>query len=154
MKSEPSVFGIDHLAALRGQSEPWDGVRNYQARNMLREQMQVSDQAFFYHSNCAQPGIVGLMEVVKGGQPDPSACNPEAKYYDPKSDPERPTWFMVEVRYLRHLTRPVGLQELRRYADGPLQDLPLLRRGNRLSIMSVTPAQWDFILSLEAAAGP
>lgn len=151
MKSEPTTFGIDHLAALPGQTEPWDGVRNYQARNMLRDQMQVGDQAFFYHSNCAQPGIVGLMEVVQAGYPDPTAFNPEALHYDPKSDPQQPIWFMVDVRYIRHLTRIIGLQELRRYADGALYDLPLLRRGNRLSIMPVTPAQWTFILSLETA---
>jgi predicted RNA-binding protein with PUA-like domain len=154
MKSEPSTFGIDQLAARPRQIEPWDGVRNYQARTMLRDQMRVGDQAFFYHSNCAQPGVVGLMEVVKAGYPDPTAFDPEAPHYDPKSDPARPTWYLVEVHYLRHLARLISLQELRRYADGPLQDLPLLRRCNRLSVMPVTPAQWDFILSLERGPDP
>ena len=149
MKSEPHVFGIEHLAACRDQTEPWDGVRNYQARNMMRDQMKVGDQVFFYHSNCAEPGIVGLMEVVREGYPDHTAFDPEQKYYDPKSDPENPRWFMVDVRYLRHLARQIPLSELKQYADGPLRDMPLVRRGNRLSIMPVTPAQWAFILSLE-----
>ncbi|AGA92042.1 hypothetical protein Thimo_3372 [Thioflavicoccus mobilis 8321] len=149
MKSEPDVFGIDHLAARPGHTEPWDGVRNYQARNMMRDQMQPGDQAFFYHSNCAEPGIVGLMEVAAPARPDPTAFDPEAKYFDPKSDPENPRWYLVDMRLLRHLARKITLAELRAYADGPLADLPLLRRGNRLSIMPVTLAQWDFILSLE-----
>jgi predicted RNA-binding protein with PUA-like domain len=149
MKSEPDVFGIDHLAARPDQTEPWDGVRNYQARNMMRDQMARGDQAFFYHSNCPEPGIVGIMEVVREGYPDPTAFDPDAEYFDPKSDPEEPRWFMVDVRYRRHLRRAIGLQELRRYADGPLRGLPLLRKGNRLSVMPVSDAEWEFILSLE-----
>jgi predicted RNA-binding protein with PUA-like domain len=150
MKSEPQVFGINHLAAMPGQTEHWDGVRNYQARNWMRDQMQVGDQVYIYHSNCPDPGIIGIMVVVRAGYPDHTAYDPEAKYYDPNSDPQRPTWFMVDVRYQRHLSRSIPLRELRRYADGPLRDLPLLRRGNRLSIMPLTPEQWGFILSLEA----
>ncbi len=149
MKSEPDVFGIDHLAARPGQTEPWDGVRNYQARNMLRDQMQVGDMVFFYHSNCAEPGVVGIMEVTRAGYPDHTAFDPEAKYYDPKSDPENPRWYMVDVRYVRHLKRNIPLAELKQYADGPLQGMPLVRKGNRLSIMPVTSEQWAFILSLE-----
>ena len=149
MKSEPDVFGIDHLAACKDQTEPWDGVRNYQARNMMRDQMKVGDRALFYHSNCAQPGIVGVMEVVREGYPDHTAFDPEAKYFDPKSDPENPRWYMVDMRYVRRLTRTITLAELKTYAEGPLRDMPLLRRGNRLSIMPVTAEQWDFILSLE-----
>ncbi len=149
MKSEPDVFGIDHLAARPGQTEPWDGVRNYQARNMLRDQMQVGDMVFFYHSNCAEPGVVGIMEVTRAGYPDHTAFDPEAQYYDPKSDPENPRWYMVDVRYVRHLKRNIPLAELKQYADGPLQGLPLVRKGNRLSIMPVTPEQWEFILALE-----
>jgi predicted RNA-binding protein with PUA-like domain len=149
MKSEPDAFGIDDLKARKDQTEPWDGVRNYQARNMLRDQMQVGDQAFFYHSNVKVPGIVGLMEIVRTGYPDPSAFDPESRYFDPKSDPEHPRWYLVDVRYVRHLRRSVTLSELKPYADGPLGDLPLLRRGNRLSIMPVTAAQWSFILDLE-----
>ena len=149
MKSEPNVFGIDHLAACPDQTEPWDGVRNYQARNMMRDQMKVGDQVFFYHSNCNEPGIVGIMEVVKEGYPDHTAFDPGQRYYDPKSDPENPRWFMVDVRYVRHLRRFINLKELKQYADGPLNGMPLLMRGNRLSVMPVTGEQWDFILSLE-----
>ena len=149
MKSEPAVFGIDHLTACTDQTEPWDGVRNYQARNMMRDQMKIGDQVFFYHSNCEVPGIVGIMEVVKEGYPDDTAFDPEQQYFDPKSDPEKPRWFMVDVRYVRHLARNIPLAELKQYADGPLEDMPLVRKGNRLSIMPVTPEQWTFILSLE-----
>ncbi len=149
MKSEPDVFGIDHLKAMPRSTEHWDGVRNYQARNMMRDQMQRGDRAFFYHSNCDEPGIVGIMEVVKEGYPDHTAFDPESKYYDPKSDPDKPRWYMVDVKYRRHLKRNIGLRELRGYADRQLADFPLLRKGNRLSIMPVTEAQWEFILSLE-----
>jgi predicted RNA-binding protein with PUA-like domain len=149
MKSEPDVFGIDHLKARPRRTEPWDGVRNYQARNMMRDQMKKGDLAFFYHSNCDQPGIVGIMQIVREGYPDPTAFDPEAKYYDPKSDPDNPRWYQVDVKYQRHLKRNITLQELREYATAQLEDLPLLRKGNRLSIMPVGKAQWDFILSLE-----
>ena len=149
MKSEPDVFGIDHLKAMPGKREHWDGVRNYQARNMMRDEMCKGDLVFFYHSNCAEPGIVGLMEIVKEGYPDHTAFDPDTKYYDPKSDPDNPRWYMVDVRYRRKLKRNISLQELKRHADGELQDFPLLRRGNRLSIMPVTEAQWNFILGLE-----
>jgi len=149
MKSEPDVFGIDHLKGRPKQTEPWDGVRNYQARNMLRDQMRVGDLAFFYHSNCAEPGIVGIAQIVREGYPDPTQFDPEAKYHDPKSEPASPRWYCVDVRYKRHMRRPLPLAELKAYADGPLADLPLLRKGNRLSVMPVTPAQWEFILALE-----
>jgi predicted RNA-binding protein with PUA-like domain len=149
MKSEPDVFGIDHLAARPDRTEPWDGVRNYQARNMMRDQMKVGDQIFFYHSNCDEPGIVGIMEVVREGYPDHTAFDPEAKYWDPKSDPDNPRWYMVDVRYVRHLARNIPLAELKQYADGPLDDMPLVRKGNRLSVMPVSAEQWRFVLSLE-----
>ena len=149
MKSEPDTFGIDDLAARPGQTEPWDGVRNYQARNMMRDAMRVGDPVFFYHSNCAEPGIVGIAEVVREGYPDHTAFDPDAKYFDPKSDPEHPRWFCVDVRYLRHLGRTITLAELKQYANGVLAEFPLVRRGNRLSIMPVTPEQWRFILDLE-----
>jgi len=149
MKSEPDTFGIDDLATRPNRTEHWDGVRNYQARNMMRDGMKPGDRVFFYHSNCDEPGIAGLMEVVRKGYPDPTAFDPEAKYHDPGSDPANPRWFMVDVKYLRHLGRNISLRELRQYADGPLQDLPLLRKGNRLSIMPVTEEQWAFILALE-----
>jgi predicted RNA-binding protein with PUA-like domain len=148
MKSEPDAFGIDDLAA-RARPEPWDGVRNYQARNMMRDQMRLGDQVFFYHSNCETPGIVGLAEVASEAYPDRTAFDPEAKYYDPKSDPDNPRWYLVDLRYVRHLRRNITLAELRQYAEGPLADLPLVRRGNRLSVMPVTPEQSRFVLSLE-----
>ncbi len=153
MKSEPDAFGIDDLAARPGQTEPWDGVRNYQARNMMRDAMRIGDQVLFYHSNCKEPGIVGIAEVVREGYPDHTAFDPDAKYYDPSSDPDSPRWFMVDLRYVRHLKRTITLTELKELAaahpDGPLADFPLVRRGNRLSIMPATDAQWALILGLE-----
>ncbi len=109
MKSEPDVFGIDHLEKRRRQTEHWDGVRNYQARNFMRDSMKKGDQVFFYHSNCDQPGIVGIAEVVKEGYPDHTAFDPESKYYDPKSTPENPRWFMVDVKFVRRLKRTISL---------------------------------------------
>ncbi|MFD2113388.1 EVE domain-containing protein [Thiorhodococcus fuscus] len=148
-KSEPETFGIDDLAARADRTEPWDGVRNYQVRNMLRDDIRPGDRIFFYHSNCKVPGVVGLAEVASPPRPDPTAFDPEAKYFDPKSDPDRPRWYLVDVRYIRHLKRTITLAELKQYADGPLEDLPLVRKGNRLSIMPLTETQWNFILALE-----
>lgn len=148
MKSEPDAFGIDDLE--RVQEEPWDGIRNYQVRNMIRDEMKAGDMALFYHSNCKVPGVVGVMEIITEGYPDDTAwLNPEAKYFDPKSDPENPRWFRVDVRFIKKLSRTISLQELRQYADMDLADLPLLRKGSRLSTMPITQAQWDFILELE-----
>lgn len=147
MKSEPDVFGIDHLHKRPKQTEHWDGVRNYQARNMLRDQMQVGDRVFFYHSNCAEPGIVGIARIVRAGYPDHTALDPESKYHDPKSTPENPRWYMVDVKFERKLARTITLDELKQRPE--LADMPLVRRGNRLSIMPVTEDQWEFILSLE-----
>ena len=152
MKSEPDVFGIEHLASRPEQTEPWDGVRNYQARNMMRDEMRVGDEVFFYHSNCDEPGIVGIMEIVKEGYPDHTAFDPDAKYYDPKSDPDNPRWYMVDVRYKRHLRRNVSLRELKALEDPRLKDLPLLRKGNRLSIMPLSKKHWERILDLENEA--
>ncbi len=147
MKSEPDVFGIDDLKNKKNQTEHWDGVRNYQARNFMRDQMKKGDQIFFYHSNCKQPGIVGIAKIAKEAYPDHSAFDPEAKYFDPKSDPENPRWYMVDVKYVRKLKRTITLEELKQLPN--LQDFPLVRRGNRLSIMPVTAEQWDIILGLE-----
>jgi len=147
MKSEPDVFGIEHLKKLPQQTDAWDGVRNYQARNMMRDQMQKGDLAFFYHSNCKEPGIVGIMKIVRAGYPDHTAFDPETKYFDPKSDPDNPRWYMVDVKYVRMLKRVITLNELREYSE--LEDMPLVRRGNRLSVMPVTSQQWEFILALE-----
>jgi predicted RNA-binding protein with PUA-like domain len=147
MKTEPSVFGIDDLQKRPGQTEHWDGVRNYQARNMMRDEMKVGDRVFFYHSNCDVPGIVGIAEIVREAYPDFTAFDPDSKYFDPKSSPDSPRWFMVDVRLVRKLARTITLQELKNYSE--LQDLVLLRRGNRLSVMPVSEEQWRFIEGLE-----
>lgn len=147
MKTEPDVFGLDHLRKRPKQTEHWDGVRNYQARNMLRDQMQVGDWVFFYHSNIAAPGIVGLAEIVRAGYPDHTALDPESKYYDPKSTPENPRWYMVDVKFSRQLKRTITLDELKPHPQ--LDGMALLRRGNRLSVMPVEAPHWQYILKLE-----
>ncbi|MEJ2346822.1 MAG: EVE domain-containing protein [Gammaproteobacteria bacterium] len=149
MKSEPNEFSIDDLACMPGKTEHWDGVRNYQARNMMRDQMKVGDQVLFYHSNCDEPGIVGVAKVVRQGYPDFTAFDPEDPHYDPKSDPDNPRWYMVDVKFVRKLKRTITLQELKEHADSELAEMPLVRRGNRLSVMPVSAAQWQFILALE-----
>lgn len=148
MKSEPSEFSIDDLAARPGRKEPWDGVRNYQARNMMRDQMRVGDRAFFYHSSCEVPGIVGIVKIASEAYPDETAFDPNDRHYDPKSDPNQPRWYLVDVQLVRKLKRTIALSELKTHRQA-LGRLPLLRRGNRLSIMPVSREQWDFILSLE-----
>ena len=150
MKSEPDVFGIDHLEKRPKQIEPWDGVRNYQARNMMRDEMKLGDQVFFYHSNTQPPGIVGIMEIAREAYPDPTAFDPNSKYHDPKSDPDNPRWVMVDVKFKRRLKRIITLDELKGHAEA-LGDFALLRRGNRLSVMPVTEAQWAYVLGLETS---
>ncbi len=147
MKSEPDTFSIDDLYNKPDRTEHWDGVRNYQARNMMRDDMKLGDQVFFYHSNCDMPGIVGIMEIVKEGYPDFSAFDPRDLHFDPKSDPANPRWIMVDVRHVRTFSGVILLKELRTYPE--LAELALVRRGNRLSIMPVSAAEWDFILSLD-----
>ncbi len=147
MKSEPNEFSIDALQCMPEQTEHWDGVRNFQARNMMRDAMKIGDQVFFYHSNCDEPGIVGIMQVVKEGYPDFTAFDSNDKHFDPKSDPANPRWMMVDVKFVRKLSRTIALKELK--AKQELADFPLVRRGNRLSIMPVSEQQWQFILGLE-----
>lgn len=147
MKSEPDAFSIDDLIAMPKKTEHWDGVRNYQARNMMRDQMKKGDLVFFYHSNCKEPGIVGIAKVVKEGYPDHTAFDPETKYYDPKSDPDKPRWYMVDIQHKRKLKRTITLQELKQHPQ--LEGMALLRKGNRLSVMPVEKKQWDYILGLE-----
>jgi predicted RNA-binding protein with PUA-like domain len=142
MKSEPAVVGIDHVLAMPKQTVDWWGVRNYQARNFMRDQMQVGDKIFFYHSSCAEPGIAGIAEVAKRAYPDRTQFDPQSPYYDPKSTPENPRWVNVDVRVLKK-TRLVGLDELRAHPE--LQHMRVLQRGNRLSITPVAPAEWDFV---------
>lgn len=149
VKSEPEEFSIDDLAQRPDKHDHWDGVRNYQARNMLRDQMRKGDRIFFYHSNCAEPGIVGIAEIVREGYPDHTAFDPDDKHYDPKSDPDDPRWYMVDIRFVRKLSRTLSLQELKKHFTGELKGFQLLQRGNRLSVMPVDEQQWKFILSLE-----
>ncbi|MCC5860322.1 MAG: EVE domain-containing protein [Gammaproteobacteria bacterium] len=149
MKSEPEVFSIDDLAQAPGGRTHWDGVRNYQARNMLRDQMRKGDLVFFYHSNCEIPGIVGIAEVIREGYVDHTAFDPEDKHFDPKSHPDNPRWYMVDIRFQRKLDRTISLKELKALSTDKLRDFPLVQRGNRLSVMPVTAAQWKLVLTLE-----
>jgi predicted RNA-binding protein with PUA-like domain len=149
LKSEPDTFGIDHLAALPKRTAAWDGVRNYQARNMLRDSMKKGDTAFFYHSSCEIPGIAGIVRVVKEGYPDATAFDPKHHHYDPESSRSEPRWFVVDVQLVRKFRRLITLDELRKHAGDALSDFVILRRGNRLSVTPVTKAEWDFVLTLE-----
>jgi predicted RNA-binding protein with PUA-like domain len=149
LKTEPTTFGIDDLVRTPGRRTSWDGVRNFQARNFLRDEMKVGDEAFLYHSSCDVPGIVGIVKIVRAGYPDPTAFQRGHHHYDPDSDPDAPRWFMVDVKLVRKLKRIVTLEQLRTHARGQLQDLQLLKRGNRLSVLPVSARSWRFILSLE-----
>jgi len=145
MKSEPDTYSIDDLQSF--EVDHWDGIRNYQVRNFFRDQMQVGDQAFFYHSNCKEPGIVGTMEIVSKAYPDHTAFDPSEKYFDSKSDPENPRWLMIDVRYIRHLDRMIMLAELRQQKQ--IADMKLLQRGNRLSVLPLSKMEWQYILEME-----
>jgi predicted RNA-binding protein with PUA-like domain len=145
MKSEPDAFSIDDLK--RRKREPWSGVRNYQARNFMR-QMQPGDGVLFYHSSTAVPGVVGIAEVVTEAYPDPTQFQKRSDYFDPKSTREEPRWSLVDVAFVRKLGRVIALEELKAIADR-LDGFALLQRGNRLSVLPVTAAQWNTILSLE-----
>ena len=146
MKSEPDVYSIDHLAAEPNQTDYWDGIRNYQVRNFIRDVMQVGDRAFFYHSNCKVPGIVGTMRIVKSAYPDHTAFVDTEKYFDPKSDPNNPRWLMVDVKLESKFPRIIALSELRKQEE--LTDMIVLRRFNRLSITPVTENEWNHIHSM------
>ncbi len=148
-KSEPSSFSLDDLRSRPDATEHWDGVRNFQARNFLRDQIKVGDQVFFYHSNIAEPAVVGLAEVVREGYPDFTAFDPASKYFDPRSNPEKPTWFMVDVRFVRELPRPVTLAELKTVPE--LSEMALLNRS-RLSVQPVRKEEWDRIMKLAGVA--
>ena len=147
MKSEPDTFGIDDLRGRPKKTEHWDGVRNYQARNMMRDDIKKGDLVFFYHSSCEVPGIVGIAKIVREAYPDPSAFDPDSKYYDPRSKPDNPAWLMVDVQFVRKFKRTISLTELKDRAE--LADFRLLQRGNRLSIMPATEAEWKTVLGLE-----
>ena len=150
MKSEPDCFSIDDLHQLKNQTTPWDGVRNYQARNMMRDEMSIGDQIFFYHSSCQPPGIVGIAEVASNAYPDETAFDPEADHYDPKSDRDNPRWFLVDVKFKEKFAHMIPLQELKESPE--LETMQLLRKGNRLSVMPVEKAHWQFILKAFVAS--
>jgi len=148
MKSEPDEVSIDDVLAAPKRTVPWFGVRNYQARNFMRDGMQAGDLAFFYHSSCAEPGIAGIVEIVGGAYPDATQFDPASHYFDPKATPEQPRWISVDVKAVRK-TRLLGLQEMRSYPE--LENMRLLAKGNRLSVMPVEPDEWRFIDKLLAS---
>lgn len=145
MKSEPNDYSIDDLQ--RDGREPWDGIRNYQARNMMRDDMKIGDEVFFYHSNCKETGIVGIARVVSEPYPDPTQFDKKSKYFDAKSKKEDPRWILVDVEFVRKLARNITLAEIK--AQKSLDDMILTRKGNRLSIMPVSKKHWNKILSIE-----
>jgi predicted RNA-binding protein with PUA-like domain len=145
MKSEPDAFSIDDLARVK--TEPWTGVRNYQARNFMRDGMKPGDGVLFYHSSCAEPGVVGIAEVASDAYPDPTQFERKSDYYDEKSTREQPRWMLVDVAFKRKLKRTIALTELKEQPR--LDGFALLQRGNRLSVLPVTKVQWDCILALE-----
>ena len=147
MKSEPDDFSIDDLA--RVGTEPWTGVRNYQARNFMRDGMQVGDGVLFYHSNAEVPGIYGLAEVASAAYPDPTQFDRRSKYFDPKASREEPRWLLVDVRFVRKLDNAIPLEKIRKHADALGEEFALIRKGTRLSVLPVTAAQWKTLLSLE-----
>lgn len=144
MKSEPDAFSIGDLE--RVGTEPWDGIRNYQARNFMRDEMRPGDRILFYHSNCQPPGVVGLAEVASEAYPDPTAFDPKSRYHDPKSDPKNPRWMLVDVRFVEKFPRTVALSELKAVPE--LADMRILQKGNRLSITPVSRKEFDCIVRL------
>jgi predicted RNA-binding protein with PUA-like domain len=149
LKSEPGTFSIDDLAKLPKQTTSWDGVRNYQARNMIRDSMKKGDTAFFYHSSCEIPGIAGIVRIEREGYPDKTAFDPKDPHYDPDSVKSEPRWYVVDVKLQRKFKRMITLEELRKHARKELKDFVVLRRGNRLSVTPVTESEWEFVVSLE-----
>lgn len=143
-KTEPSAFGIEDLKACPNQTEPWDGVRNYQARNFLRDQIKLGDQVFIYHSSCKDVGIVGLAQVVKEGYVDHTQFDPEAKYYDPKSSPEKPRWYMVDIQFKTQYPQLLSLAAIKQMPE--ITELGLVKKGARLSVMPVTGSEAKLLL--------
>jgi predicted RNA-binding protein with PUA-like domain len=148
LKSEPDVFGIDDLARAPKRTTGWEGVRNYQARNMLRDDFRKGDRGFFYHSSCAVPGVAGIVKVVRAAYPDPTQFDPKSEYHDPASTRESPRWFCVDVRLEMRFEPVITLPELREHASGALRDMIILKRGNRLSVTPVSAAEWRCIVAL------
>jgi predicted RNA-binding protein with PUA-like domain len=147
MKSEPETYGVDKLKSKPHSTDHWEGVRNYQARNFMKQDMKKGDLAFFYHSSCEIPGIVGIMKIVREGYPDFTAWDPTSKYYDPKSPSTHPRWFMVDVQLVEKFKKILPLSLLKTQAE--LKNMVLLRPGNRLSVSPVTAKEWKVILSLK-----
>ena len=145
MKNEPDEYSIDHALQPPGQLMPWTGVRNYQARNFMRDQMQVGDGVLYWHSSCAEPGIYGIARIAGNLRVDPTQFDPADPYYDPKSSPDKPRWLMVDVQAVKK-TRYVSIAELREHQA--LENMRVLQRGNRLSITPVTPEEWDYIMNV------
>jgi predicted RNA-binding protein with PUA-like domain len=150
MKSEPTCFSIDDLCKRPRQTAPWDGIRNYQARNFIRDAMRVGDQMFFYHSSCNPPGIVGIAEIVSEPYPDYTAFDPTSDHPDMNSTPEKPRWFMVDVQFKEKFPHIIPIEQLRRHPE--LENMPLLRKGNRLSITPVSQQEWDAVLQIKIVA--
>lgn len=148
LKSEPDTWSIDDLACAKLRTTGWEGVRNYQARNMLRDDFRKGDLAFFYHSSCAQPGIAGIVEVVRAGHPDPTQFDARSEYFDAGATRDAPRWYSVDVKLVKRLEPLISLSELREHSAGALRDMLLLRRGNRLSVTPVSAAEWRHIVSL------
>lgn len=149
-KSEPDVFGIDHLAACPDGTDSWDGIRNYQARNFMRDDMKVGDRGFFYHSNTKVPGIVGTVEIVREAYPDHTALDPTSNYFDPKAKPDVPRWVMVDVAFRSRYAEVIPLAILRETKG--LEAMPLVQKGSRLSINPVSKAEWKIIEKLATVA--
>lgn len=152
MKSEPDCFSIDDLKKRANATEHWDGVRNYQARNFLRDSIMVGDGVLFYHSNCPSPAIVGLARVVREGYPDHTALDPREKHFDAKATVDNPLWYVVDIQYLCHLPHPLSREDLRKHPL--LAGMGVLRRGNRLSVQPVAADEWQAILALYAMEDP
>ncbi len=146
LKSEPDVFSFADLKARPRRREPWDGVRNYQARNFMRDKMQAGDLGLFYHSNCKPPGVAGVLEIVREAYPDPTQFDPLSDYHDPKSDPDNPRWLMVDVGWHADFEHFVPLDTLR--ASKGLEEMRILQRGNRLSITPLTKREFDLVCKL------
>lgn len=145
-KTEPQAFSIEDLALRPDQTEPWDGIRNYQARNLLRDQVKIGDQLFIYHSSCPEPGIAGIARVVRGAYPDHTQFDPESHYYDPKSSEENPRWLMVDVQLAEVFAEIVSLKQIK--ANPALEEMMLVRKGNRLSIQPVASKHWQILLAM------
>lgn len=144
-KTEPDAFSIDDLANMPNQTEHWDGIRNYQARNFLRDQIKLGDQVFIYHSSCKDVGIVGLAEVVKEGYPDHTQFDPEAKYYDPKSPTDNPRWYMVDIEFKQKFAQILSLKTIKQMAD--ISEIGLVKKGGRLSVMPVQENEFRLLLT-------